>query len=183
MQGTGGRYDHIVFAARDGAMFTSSDYVDGANHYVTGHNNTGDLRIWKLCTDGGNFETPGTTTSTTTTTTTAAPTWKSLGLSVLSDTTSSNTITQAEANNFATDNTANHFQYNYVHNGSGSMPAVGDRIQFASNGNPVGNPNTGSNNLMKRIWVNNAAGPVVLINNVHYSQPNSGEILHILYPQ
>lgn len=63
------------------------------------------------------------------------------------------------------------------------MPVVGDRIQSMYNGNPVGNPNTGSSNMMRRIWVNGSPGPVVLINNAHYSQSNSGEILYIIYPQ
>ena len=122
-----------------------------------------------------------TTTTSTTTSTTAGPHWKPLGLSVLSDTTSSSTITQAEANAFTASSTYNHFNHNYGFMGSGTTPVVGDRIQQMYNGNPAGNPNTGSDNMIRRIWVNNGAGAVVLINNAHYSQSNSGEILHIRY--
>lgn len=126
--GTGGRYDSIVFAARDGADFDPTDYIDGANTYVRGHDATGNFRIWEVCGD-----TPATTTTTTSTTTTTTTTAAPTGSTPNQYSTRyfigyTDPVKTYFCNHYGTD----HWLYNQLlwHDGTGSFPAVGDNAYF-----------------------------------------------------
>ena len=74
----------------------------------------------------------------------------------------------------------NNYAGNYAFYGTGNFPAVGDTIASTYNGNPVGNANTGSSHMIRRVYSSTAGhGPVVLIDNGQGS--NAGVVLDVHY--